>query len=64
MHVVVPLTPGHSWRAHKDFAHCFAEALAIEEHPFPIRDIDPLQRCASDKALAGWGFASQRLPDL
>lgn len=29
VHVVVPLTPGHSWTAHKDFAKRFAEALSI-----------------------------------
>ncbi|MEO6041789.1 MAG: DNA ligase D [Croceibacterium sp.] len=31
IHVVVPLTPGHSWDAHKDFARRFAEALALAE---------------------------------
>ena len=31
VHVVVPLTPGHGWDAHKDFAHRFAEALAMRE---------------------------------
>lgn len=31
VHVVAPLTPGHSWEQHKDFAHRFAEALAIAE---------------------------------
>lgn len=31
VHVVVPLTRGHSWEAHKDFAHRFAEALATAE---------------------------------
>ncbi|RIV92757.1 DNA ligase D [Aurantiacibacter xanthus] len=31
VHVVVPLTPGHSWEAHKDFAHRFAEALSMAE---------------------------------
>jgi len=31
VHVVVPLTPGHSWDAHKDFAKRFAEALALAE---------------------------------
>jgi bifunctional non-homologous end joining protein LigD len=29
VHVVVPLTPGHDWETHKDFARRFAEALAI-----------------------------------
>ncbi|MCX9147047.1 DNA ligase D [Erythrobacter sp. WG] len=31
VHVVVPLTPGHTWETHKDFARRFAEALAQAE---------------------------------
>ncbi|MDF8334306.1 DNA ligase D [Novosphingobium cyanobacteriorum] len=31
VHVVVPLTPGHTWEAHKDFARRFAEALSMAE---------------------------------
>jgi bifunctional non-homologous end joining protein LigD len=31
VHVVVPLDPGHSWDAHKDFARRFAEALSLAE---------------------------------
>ncbi len=31
VHVVVPLNPGHSWDAHKDFSKRFAEALALAE---------------------------------
>jgi len=31
VHVVVPLTPGHDWDAHKDFSHRFAEAMAMAE---------------------------------
>jgi bifunctional non-homologous end joining protein LigD len=31
VHVVVPLTPGHSWDAHKDFSKRFAEAMAMAE---------------------------------
>ena len=31
MHVVAPLTPGHAWDAHKDFARSFAEALSIAQ---------------------------------
>ena len=31
VHVVVPLTTGHSWDAHKDFSKRFAEALAMAE---------------------------------
>ena len=29
VHVVVPLTPGHTWEEHKDFSRRFAEALAL-----------------------------------
>jgi bifunctional non-homologous end joining protein LigD len=123
IHVVVPLEPGHSWEVHKDFAHRFAEALAMAEpdrfvatmskakrkgkifidwlrnqrgatavvpysararagapvavpvawgelddyenaHPFSITDIDKVQRRSRGKALAGWGFAAQRLPEI
>ncbi len=31
VHVVVPLTPGHSWDVHKDFSRRFAEALSLAE---------------------------------
>jgi len=31
VHVVVPLTPGHSWDEHKDFARRFSEALSQSE---------------------------------
>ncbi|MGZ3196356.1 MAG: DNA ligase D [Croceibacterium sp.] len=31
VHIVVPLSPGHSWDAHKDFSKRFAEALAMAE---------------------------------
>jgi bifunctional non-homologous end joining protein LigD len=31
VHVVVPLTPGHDWGTHKDFARRFAEAMALAE---------------------------------
>ena len=31
VHVVVPLTPGHDWDTHKDFARRFAEALSTAE---------------------------------
>ncbi|WP_133364694.1 DNA ligase D [Qipengyuania sediminis] len=122
VHVVVPLTPGHSWEAHKDFSRRFAEALSMAEpdrfiatmskakrvgkifidwlrnqrgatavlpysarardgapvavpiawgelagfahaHPFSIADAKPLIDRARSKTLAGWGFASQTLPD-
>ena len=122
VHVVVPLTPGHSWEAHKDFARRFAEALSLAEpdrfvatmskakrkgkifidwlrnqrgstavlpysvrarenapvaipitwseledfadaHPFSIADAKTLATRAKAKALSGWGFAEQFLPD-
>jgi bifunctional non-homologous end joining protein LigD len=31
VHVVVPLSPGHSWDAHKDFSKRFAGALSLAE---------------------------------
>ena len=31
VHVVVPLSRGHDWEAHKDFARRFAEALSVAE---------------------------------
>lgn len=31
VHVIAPLTPGHSWDAHKDFSKRFAEALSMAE---------------------------------
>jgi len=31
VHVIVPLSPGHDWDAHKDFAKRFAEALSLAE---------------------------------
>ena len=123
IHVVVPLTPGHSWEAHKDFAKRFAEALAMDEPDrftatmskakrkgkifidwlrnqrgstavlpysarsrkgapvaapiawneldevegadrYSIDDADKLKKRATGKALKGWGFAEQGLPDL
>jgi bifunctional non-homologous end joining protein LigD len=123
VHVVVPLTPGHSWDAHKDFSKRFAEALSLAEpdrfvatmskakrkgkifidylrnqrgstavlpysararagapvavpiawgelddfanaHPFSIDDAKRLIDRAQAKALAGWGFAEQPLPEL
>lgn len=121
VHVVVPLTAGHGWDAHKDFASRFAEAMSVAEpdrfvatmskakrknrifidwlrnqrgstavlpysarardgapvavpiswdeldgmrnaHPFSIRDGDEL--ADRQKALKGWGFAAQTLPEI
>jgi bifunctional non-homologous end joining protein LigD len=123
LHVIAPLTPGHDWEVHKDFARRFAEALAMAEpdrfvatmskakrkgkifidwlrnqrgatavvpysararsgapvavpiawselagfeaaNIFTIADGAKLLERAGAKALAGWGFAEQALPDL
>ena len=123
VHVIAPLTPGHSWEQHTDFASRFAQALAAAEpdrfvatmskakrkgkifidwlrnqrgatavvpystraregapiaapiawgelkdlksgHPYSIGDAKKLLARANSKALAGWGFADQVLPDL
>ncbi|OBX20503.1 DNA ligase D [Erythrobacter sp. QSSC1-22B] len=123
IHVVVPLTPGHGWAAHKDFSRRFAEALSLAEPDrftatmskakrkgkifidwlrnqrgstavlpysararsgapvaapiawnelktiedarlFTIGDAKKLVDRAASKSLGGWGFASQKLPDL
>jgi bifunctional non-homologous end joining protein LigD len=123
VHVVIPLTPGHSWDEHKDFSKRFAEAMSIAEpdrfianmskakrvgkifidylrnqrgstavlpysararegapvaapiawgelkdyknaHAYSIADTKRLLARAKSKALSGWGFADQRLPDL
>ncbi len=122
IHVVVPLTPGHDWTAHADFARRFAAALSMAEpdrfvatmskakragrifidwlrnqrgstaimpysararpgapvaapvswgevdelasaYPFTIRDAARLASRAGSKALTGWGFAAQTLPE-
>jgi bifunctional non-homologous end joining protein LigD len=123
VHVIVPLTPGHDWDAHKDFAKRFTEALSLAEpdrfvatmskakrkgrifidwlrnqrgatavtpysararanapvavpitwdeldkakdaHPYAIEDAATLLDRARGKALKGWGFAAQTLPDF
>ncbi len=123
VHVVIPLTPGHTWEQHKDFSKRFAEAMSMAEpdryvanmskakrvgkifidylrnqrgstavlpysararagapvavpvswdelaafpsaHEFTIGDADKLLERSQAKALAGWGFAEQSLPDL
>ena len=49
--VAVPVT----WAELADFENA---------HPFSILDIDRVLRRAKGKGLAGWGFASQSLPEL
>ena len=122
IHVVVPLSPGHDWETHKQFARRFAEALSLAEpdryvatmskarrkgrifidwlrnqrgstavlpysararagapvavpvawdeldgigdaRSWSIDDAATLTRRAQGKALKGWGFAAQPLPD-
>ena len=50
-----PVAAPIAWGELKDFAHA---------HPFGIADAAQLLRRAGGKALAGWGFAEQRLPEL
>ena len=123
VHVIVPLSPGHDWDTHKDFARRFAEALLLAEpdrftatmskakrkgrifidwlrnqrgatavvpysartragapvaSPVAWEDLSKLDTAAcftvadaglmtersGSPALAGWGWAEQRLPDL
>jgi len=43
----------------------WGELAGFEDaHPFSIGDADELLKRARSKALAGWGFADQALPDL
>jgi bifunctional non-homologous end joining protein LigD len=35
-----------------------------DAHPFDIGDVSTLFERSRDKALRGWGFAAQALPDL
>ena len=39
-------------------------AKASHAHPFSISDAAGLVKRAADKALAGWGFADQPLPEV
>ncbi|MFA7587230.1 MAG: DNA ligase D [Novosphingobium sp.] len=123
IHVVVPLSTGHGWEQHADFAKRFAEALSLAEpdrfvatiskakrkgrilidwlrnqrgstavlpysararegapvavpltwdelkdtqsaRMFSIADVDALLDRAGNRALSGWGFAAQGLPDF
>src|SRR3546814_6069189 len=42
--VVVPLDPGHSWDAHKDFSKRFAEALSLAEPDRYVATMSKAQR--------------------
>ncbi|WP_417322378.1 DNA ligase D [Erythrobacter aureus] len=123
VHVIVPLSPGHSWDAHKDFSKRFAMAMSMSQPErfvataskvkrkgkifidwlrnqrgstailpysararsgapvavpiswheleeaknaqlFSINAADSLLSRATGKALVGWGFADQELPDM
>jgi len=52
VHVVVPLDPGHSWEAHKDFARRFAEALSLAEPDRFIATMSKAKR--KGKILIDW----------
>jgi bifunctional non-homologous end joining protein LigD len=49
VHIVVPLTPGHSWEAHKDFSKRFAEAMSASEPDRFVATISKAKR--KDKIL-------------
>ena len=52
VHVVVPLTPGHDWDAHKDFASRFAQALSTAEPDRFVATMSKAKR--KDKIFIDW----------
>jgi len=52
VHVVVPLTPGHDWDAHKDFASRFAQALSAAEPDRFVATMSKARR--KDKIFIDW----------
>lgn len=52
VHVVVPLTPGHDWDAHKDFASRFAQALSAAEPDRFVATMSKAKR--KDKIFIDW----------
>ncbi|MFB0875577.1 MULTISPECIES: DNA ligase D [unclassified Sphingobium] len=52
VHVVVPLTPGHDWNAHKDFASRFAQALSAAEPDRFVATMSKARR--KDKIFIDW----------
>ncbi|MFD1105334.1 DNA ligase D [Sphingobium olei] len=52
VHVVVPLTPGHDWGAHKDFASRFAQALSTAEPDRFVATMSKAKR--KDRIFIDW----------
>jgi bifunctional non-homologous end joining protein LigD len=52
VHVVVPLTPGHDWEAHKDFASRFAYALSAAEPDRFVATMSKAKR--KDRIFIDW----------
>ncbi|MEO1969897.1 MAG: DNA ligase D [Sphingomonadaceae bacterium] len=52
VHLVVPLKADHSWEAHKDFAHRFAEALSMAEPERFVATMSKAKR--KDRIFIDW----------
>ncbi|MBH1997657.1 MAG: DNA ligase D [Sphingomonadaceae bacterium] len=52
VHVVVPLTPGHDWNTHKDFASRFAQALSAAEPDRFVATMSKAKR--KDRIFIDW----------
>lgn len=52
IHVVVPLTPGHDWAAHKDFSSRFAQALSAAEPDRFVATMSKAKR--KDRIFIDW----------
>ncbi|RYM13807.1 DNA ligase D [Sphingobium cupriresistens] len=52
VHVVVPLTPGHDWETHKDFASRFAQALSAAEPERFVATMSKAKR--KDRIFIDW----------
>ena len=52
VHVVVPLTPGHDWETHKDFASRFANALSTAEPDRFVATMSKAKR--KDRIFIDW----------
>lgn len=52
VHVVVPLTPGHDWDTHKDFASRFAQALSAAEPDRFVATMSKAKR--KDRIFIDW----------
>lgn len=52
VHVIVPLTPGHDWKTHKDFASRFAQALSAAEPDRFVATMSKAKR--KDRIFIDW----------